>query len=63
MFDEYSDILNIEDVMTALMVGRGRVYQMLNNQELHGFRIGNTWKVSKEALIEYVRKNTYAQPN
>ena len=34
MFDAYSDILSIDDVMTALMVGRGRVYQMLNNQEL-----------------------------
>lgn len=63
MFDAYSDILSIDDVMTALMVGRGRVYQMLNNQELHGFRIGNTWKISKEALIEYVRQNTFVQSN
>ncbi len=58
MFDNYSDILTIDDVKEALMIGRGQVYKLLKSNELHGFRIGDNWKISKEALIDYVRSNS-----
>lgn len=61
MFDLYPDILTIHDVSEALMIGRGRVYKLLNKNELKGFRIGDTWKISKESLIDYVRSNTTSQ--
>lgn len=63
MFDNYSDILTIDDVKEALMIGRGKVYKLLKSNELHGFRIGDNWKISKEALIDYVRSNSCPKDN
>lgn len=60
MFENYPDILTIDDVKEALMIGRGKVYKLLNNNELSGFRIGDNWKISKEALINYVRSNSFS---
>ena len=63
MFENYPDILTIDDAKEALMIGRGKVYKLLNNNELSGFRIGNNWKISKEALINYVRSNSFSANN
>ena len=60
MFENYPDILTIDDVKEALMIGRGKVYKLLNNNELSGFRIGDNWKISKEALINYIRSNSFS---
>lgn len=58
MFEEYADIMTIDDVCDALMIGRNRCYHMLRNAEIKGFRIGNVWKVPKKAVIEYVTSNS-----
>lgn len=57
MFNEYDDIMTIEDVSEALHIGRNRVYDLLANGELKGFHIGRPWKVPKESVEEYVRKS------
>ena len=63
MFDQYSDIMTIDDVTEALLIGRGRVYKLLNTNQLPAFRIGETWKIPKESLIEYVRNQTTTNYN
>lgn len=61
MFNEYEDIMTVEDVMEALHVGKNRVYELLSEQKLSGFRMGRPWKIPKESVIEYVRKNAGLQ--
>jgi len=56
MFEQYDDIMTIDEVCEALLIGRNRCYHLLGNGEIRGFRIGNVWKVPKEALISYVRE-------
>lgn len=70
MFHTYQDYLfkyNEEDasiLMTApelaefLGIGRNRAYDLLRNGTIKGFRIGNVWKVSREAVIQYIRKES-----
>ncbi len=38
MLNQYGDILTIDDVCEVLMVGRNRVYELLNEDQIHGFR-------------------------
>lgn len=55
MFDEYNDIMTIEDVMEALGIGKNSAYALLNNGELKGFRLKGRWKIPKQAIIEYIK--------
>lgn len=57
MFNEYDDIMSIEDVSEALHIGKNRVYELLSSKQLYGFRIGRPWKIPKESVEEYVRKS------
>lgn len=54
MFEEYGDMLSIDDVMEMLGIGRNSVYELLNIGELKGFRIKGKWKITKRAVVEYI---------
>lgn len=53
MNDELT-ILSIEEVCQILRVGRNRIYYLLNNGFLKGYREGNRWKISQKAVEEYI---------
>lgn len=55
MFTEYNDILCVADVCEILMIGRNRVYELLNAGLLKGFRIGKSnWRIPKKSLETYI---------
>ena len=57
MLEQYNDILSVEELCELLLVGRNRVYQLLQSGELKGFRLGKTWKIPKIAVEEYIRSS------
>lgn len=54
MFNQYQDIMSVYDVSEALYIGKNRVYELLGNGSLKGFRIGKVWKIPKKNLEEYI---------
>ena len=58
VFEEYNDILTPAEAAEALRVGMNRIYQILENGELKGFRNGRVWRVPKQAVIEYILTQT-----
>jgi excisionase family DNA binding protein len=46
--------MSVYDVSEALYIGKNRVYKLLENGDLKGFRIGKVWKIPKRNLEEYV---------
>ncbi len=54
MFEEYNDILTVEETCEALLMGKGSVYELLKKGKLKGFRRKRVWKVPKQAVIDYV---------
>ena len=54
MFNPYQDIMSVYDVSEALYIGKNRVYELLGNGSLKGFRIGKIWKIPKKNLEKYV---------
>lgn len=58
MFEEYNSIMNVEEVCEALSAGKNYIYSELNQQNLHGFRIGRIWRIPKECLIKYVSEQS-----
>ena len=54
MFEQYGEILTIDEVCEVLLIGRGRVYELLKAKELPGFRIGDVWKIPKKGVEQYI---------
>ncbi len=59
MLEQYQDILSTFDVAEVLCIGRNQVYELLGNGSLKGFRIGNIWKIPKEAVREYIMTQSH----
>lgn len=59
MFNEYGDMLTVEDLMEALGIGKNAAYDLLHNGEPKCFRLKGRWKIPKESVIEYVRSKAF----
>ena len=44
------DIISITDAADTLGVSRQRVHMLLQNNQLEGFKVGNTWNVYKSSV-------------
>ena len=55
MFEQYPDILTVEEVCEALRMGYNAVYEILNNGKLKAFKNGRVWRIPRESLLEFVK--------
>ena len=58
MLNQYQDILTAEEVSEILMIGMNRTYELLNQGAMKGFRIGKKWKIPRDAVIEYIMRES-----
>ena len=54
MFEQYDDILTIEEVAELLRIGMTQSYRIVRSGNLKGYKEGKDWKIPKQALINYV---------
>ena len=59
MFEEYEDMVTIENVCQMLNIGKNNAYLLLKQGEIHAFKIGRIWKISKNSVAEYVKHNIH----
>lgn len=45
-----SDIMTVAEVAAFLGVGKNRIYELLNERTIKGFRMGRTWKISSNTF-------------
>ena len=57
LFSEYPDVMSVHQLREALGIGRKGVYTLLEKQEIRSFKIGNTYKIPKTSLVEYVQRS------
>ena len=51
-------LMTVPELAEYLGTGRNRAYDLLRKGTIKGFRIGSVWKVSKEAVELYIRKES-----
>jgi excisionase family DNA binding protein len=56
MFNEYPDILTVEQLQQILKIGRNTAYKLLQNNKIKSIRIGKVHKIPKINVIEYLNK-------
>lgn len=54
MFNDFGDILSVEEVCEALRIGANQAYEILSSGKLKGYKQGRIWKIPKQALVEYI---------
>ncbi|MCC5910062.1 MAG: helix-turn-helix domain-containing protein [Clostridiaceae bacterium] len=54
MFEEYDEIITVDELMEILMIGKNTAYQLLNSGEINSFKIGRVHKIPKIAVEEYI---------
>ena len=57
MFEQYPDILTVEEVCEALRMGYNAVYDLLNKGKLKAYKNGRVWRIPKESLKEFILEN------
>ena len=55
MFENFDDVLIVEEACEALKIGYNAMYELLNTGKIKGYRNGRVWRIPKAALVEYVR--------
>ena len=58
MFNDYRDLLNVEEVCEILSIGKNAAYRLLASGKIQCFRHNRVWKVPKEGVIEYIRQQS-----
>ena len=58
MFERFDDILTVEDLAEALKIGTTQAYKLVRSGKIKAFKEGKDWKISKTALITYVREQS-----
>lgn len=59
MFNQYPDILTVQQVAEALRIGKSAAYKLVNKRTIGSVRIGKKIRVPKACLIEYVQSARY----
>ncbi|GBG56069.1 excisionase [Sporomusaceae bacterium FL31] len=54
MYEQYSDIVTVEDFCEMLSIGKNTAYQLLSSGQVKAFRYNRVWKIPKQGVIEYV---------
>jgi len=55
IFEDYPDILNVNQLCQALDCGKNTAYNLINQGNIKALKIGNTWKIPKAYLIQYIK--------
>lgn len=58
MFNNYDDILSINDLTEALKIGSSQAYKLVKAGKIKAYKKGKDWKISKIALIDYVKEKS-----
>ena len=55
-FEDTMTLLTVEDAADILMVGKNRIYELLNQGKIKGMRIGkSTWRIPKISIHQYIQ--------
>lgn len=57
MFNEYHDIVSVDDLCEMLSIGKNTAYTLLSNGTIKALHYGRVWKIPKQAVINFVVGN------
>ena len=59
IFMKYPDVLSVEQMRSALGVGRNAAYNLIKSKKIPYFRVGSSIRIPKQCLIDYIIGECY----
>lgn len=58
MFENYPDVVTVDDLTKMLHIGKNTAYKLINNKVIKSVKIGKVHKIPKSYIMEYL--NTFS---
>lgn len=55
MFERIPEIMTLRECQKLLKVGRNTMLELIHNGSIDAFKIGSRWKITRSAVIEYLK--------
>lgn len=52
-----NEIMQFEEVMKYLDIGKNTLYGLLKKGEINAFKIGKVWKIPRKSVEDYINKS------
>ena len=59
VFESYSDIVSVDDIMCMLGIGKSSVYSLLKSNQIKHVRVGRKYIIPKQAVIDFINGVCY----
>ena len=59
MFENYKDIVSVDDLRDMLGIGKSSAYTLLRNKEIKHVKVGKKYIIPKQAVIGYLDSVCY----
>ena len=59
MFNQYPDIMTINDLRNALGIGRTKAYALVSSGAIRSIKVGKSIRIPKLSLLDYVKESGY----
>lgn len=56
--NDLQDLITIDELCSWLSIGRNAAYTLLNTGEIKAFKIGRVWKISREAVLKFIKRKS-----
>ncbi len=54
IFQEYPDVVSVEQLCKMLRIGRNTAYRLLKSGAIQAIRIGRQYRIPKKQVIQYM---------
>jgi excisionase family DNA binding protein len=54
--DNENEVLTLQELAEDLKISYTKAYNLLNEGEIKGFKIGSIWRISRKAINEYINR-------
>ena len=59
-FESMPFVLNVMDIADTLNIGRNKAYELVNTGQIKALKVGNQYRVPKEAFIAFIKGTLHA---
>lgn len=57
-FEQLPLVLHVKDIESILSISHNTAYALVRSGQIHSIRIGRTYRITREALAEYLLKSS-----
>lgn len=55
MFENYDDVVNVQELCEMLKIGKNNAYKLLNSGQIKAITIGKVYKIPKKSVVDFLQ--------